>query len=153
LGVAALASHADERSVPPGFEREASFLRLLKMSSEPTGSFDPNDAPAWNLGELEKYFPKGGVDFVDVNHVLEGHVGREEILTQLKSRRGKVFEAFAHLSHIVSIPYKQYSALQFTRMAGGTSLVRVSDWYALTFRDSGSGACIIRFEYTMPEVE
>lgn len=139
------------RSIPKGLEGEAEFFELIKWPHEPTGGFDTADAPVWNIANLAKYIPAEGIEFIDANHALEGHVSRLKILNGLKNRKGEVFKAFAHLSHIYSIPYKQYSELRFARTAGGATVVSMADWYTLTFKRVGSQPVIVRWEYAQLE--
>ena len=138
------------RDVPPGFEREAAFFELVKWGSEPEGGFDEKMAPVWNLDELGTFVPDGGIEFVDVNHSFEGRVQKAQILQSLRQRQGQPFTAFAHLSHIYSIPYKQYSELTFKR-EGPLSVVQMAGWYLLTFKNDGKQLHIVRWEYTQFE--
>jgi hypothetical protein len=131
------------RDVPAGFEKEAAFFELVKWPSEPNDVFDAKGAPVWNLNELGKYVPDDGIEFVDVNHSFEGRVKRPEILRSLKQRQGQPFTAFAHMSHIYSIPYKQYSELAFAR-EGQMSVVKMADWYLLTFKSKGKQLQLVR---------
>src|SRR5206468_1565538 len=139
------------RVVQKGFAGEAAFFELVKWPSEPSGEFDATKAPSWDLKKLSKYVSADGIEFVDVNHVFEGHLGRKEILRGLKDRKGKVFQAFAHLSHIYSIPYKQYSELQFAKIPSGDIVVEMAGWYTLTFRHVDSQPVVVRWEYTQLE--
>jgi hypothetical protein len=140
------------RTVPSGFEAEAAFLELLKWPKEPVGVFDANKAPKWNVENISNYISDQGVDFSDVNHFFEGHVSKSEIIDQLKERQGKVFRAFAHLSHIYSIPFKQYSELAFEK-ADHQTAVTMATCYKLTFESVGGSPKIVRWEYTMLEGE
>ena len=151
LPVAAAEYRIDRRTIPRGFEGEAAFFERVKWPKEPTGTFQETQAPAWDLKALARYIPPEGIEFADVNHRFEGRVAREAILRSLKERRGAAFTAFAHLSHIYSIPYKQYSDLQFTKRVDGQTVVQMADWYTLTFRRAGSQPIIVRWAYTQLE--
>jgi hypothetical protein len=138
------------RSVPAGFEGEAAFFELVKWPEEPSGVFDAERAPSWNIEEIGRYIPVQGIEFVDVNHSFQGQIRRDAIIRSLKQRKGQPFRAFAHLSHIYSIPYKQYSELTFKR-EGSVAVVRMSDWYTLSFQHGGERPQIVRWEYTQLE--
>jgi hypothetical protein len=49
-------------------------------------------------------------------------VSKDQIKAQLSKRKGDVFVSFAHLSHIYSIPYKQYSELYFEEIDNGVRI-------------------------------
>jgi len=150
-GIAAEDYRIKERLVPKGFEHEASFFELLKMPKEPNVAFDAGHAPLWNLAELDKYLPKEGIEFLDINHAFEGRIDRKRITRELKDRSGEVFQAFAHLSSIYSLPYKQYSELHFSKRSADTSVVEIADWYKIMFKRVGTQVIIIRWEYMQLE--
>jgi hypothetical protein len=141
------------RSIPSRFEREVHFFEMLKWPKEPTGVFDARQTPSWNVNELFAYLPMDGIEFADVNHRLEGHVNRARIMQELTLRKGKVFVAFAHLSSIYTIPYKQYSELHFSQPATDTTVIEMARWYKLSFKRVGENAVITRWEYVQLEDE
>jgi hypothetical protein len=140
------------RSIPLGFESEAAFLDVIKWPVEPHEAFDAKNAPEWNLEALSQFIPDSGIDFTDVNRRGKKHFSRETILGSLKKRKGQPFVTFSHLSHIYSVPYKQYSSLEFKRV-GATTVVRVATWYRLTFRHSTHSAQLLRCDYLQLEGE
>jgi hypothetical protein len=147
------ASSADDfriydRIVPDGFECEAGFFELLKWPTRPLRAFDASQAPHWDLVKLSEYIPAGGIRFSDVNHSFEGLRSREEILRSLEQRKGEAFTAFAHLSSLYSIPYKQYSELQFSRLSDGTIGAKMAHWYVITFRAGDTNCQVARWEYS-----
>lgn len=136
----------ETRVVPPGFEAEAAFLEAIKLPAEPLDAFNARNAPEWNIETLAQYIPSSGILFTDVNQPGKKRISRESILRSLKKRGGQPFVTFSHLSHIYSIPYKQYSSLEFKRV-GETTVVRISSWYKLTFRHSTTGTQLVRCDY------
>lgn len=122
-----------ERNVPEQYQDEFEFLELIKWPQEPDGAFDASKAPRWNLTEVMAHISQDGVNFTDANGIAVGHVSKAEILEQLDKRDGQVFRSFAHLSHIYSIPYKQYSELSF-KDAGNETIVDIGGWYRLVFK-------------------
>ncbi len=141
------------RSFPSGYESEAAFFKLLKWPEPPEGSFDPAAAPHWDLDKLKKFLPADGIRFSDVNHRMEGTASREQILQSLENRKGNLFDSFAHLSHIYSIPYKQYSELSFRTDSKGRIVVDVAGWYTLTFVRNGKQSVVVKWEYNQLESE
>lgn len=142
----------ESRDVPPSFEAEVAFLETIKWPAEPLDAFNAKNAPAWNIEALAQYIPASGILFTDVNHKGKKRVSRESILRSLKARSGQPFVTISHLSHIYSIPYKQYSSLEFEQV-GDTTVVRISSWYRLTFRHSTTGVQLIRCDYLELEGE
>jgi len=141
------------RVVPAGFECEAGFFEFLKWPSRPRGPFDASRAPHWDLGKLSEYIPADGITFSDVNHRLEGHRSREEILRSLTRREGETFTAFAHLSSLYSIPYKQYSEMNFHRISDGMDNAKMGNWYVISFRTVGTNCQVAHWEYSELEGE
>ncbi len=139
------------RSIPRGYESEAAFFRLLQWPKPPDDMFNPDDAPHWELNELKKFIPPEGIKFSDVNHEMEGTAGQEQILQSLRTRKGKPFTSFSHLSHIYSVPYKQYSELTFKTDSKGQTVVNVAEWYTLTFRRDGKQPVIVQWDYNQIE--
>jgi hypothetical protein len=142
-----------KRVVPPGRECEASFFETLKFAHPPEGSFSAVAAPHWDLTRVGEFIAPEGVSFSDVNHGYGGIVDRKSILAQLGKREGRIFAAFAHMSHIYSIPYRQYSELHFASASNGKVVVDMAGWYAITFRESSSGCKVVKWEYRMREGE
>lgn len=121
-----------QRIVPTPYERGYDFLELIKRPNEPTGVFNAADAPNWDVPKAMSYISRHGITFTDVNGRLEGHMPKTEVEKQLRGRKGDIFSSFSHLSHIYSIPYKQYSELRFEKTDGGF-IIYISDWYCITF--------------------
>jgi hypothetical protein len=143
-----------ERIIPTGFEREARLLEMLTWPKEPVSGYNAKNAPKWDLHSVAPYISSRGIEFTDVNHAHEGRVSREQILRQLAARKGLAFDVFSHLSHIYSIPYKQYSELRFSsRDRSGGCVVGVGDWYRLTFVQKGGSPVLVRVDYQMREGE
>lgn len=139
------------RSFPHAYESEAAFFQLMQWPQPPDSMFNPTEAPHWDIGKIEKFIPPEGIEFFDVNGHTMGKASRKEILQNLKARNGKWFAAFAHLSHIYSIPYKQYSELSFSTDQKEQVLVNIASWYTLTFRKNGEQPVIVRWEYKQIE--
>ena len=122
-----------KRVVPLKHEKAFRFLELLRWPKAPSDAFDPTHAPKWDVKKLISYIPADGVTFSDVNGYMVGHVPKGQIRAQLEKREGRVFANFSHLSHIYSIPYKQYSELHFEDTRNGVT-IDVGGWYQITFR-------------------
>ena len=141
------------RVIPNGFESEAHFLELLKWPSPPEAEFRASDAPHWDTSALAQFFGDAPVIITNVNDSSTISVAKRDVISSLSMRNGRVFAAFSHLSHIYSIPYKQYSELRFTRPTADLSVVEVSTWYRLTFQRTSSGPKLIRLDYLALEGE
>jgi hypothetical protein len=109
---------------------------------------DASRAPHWDLVKLSEYIPAGGINFSDVNHRFEGLRSREEILRSLDQRKGEALTAFAHLSSLYSIPYKQYSEMMFSRLSDGTTSAKMAHRYVITFRAIGTHCQVARWQYS-----
>ena len=139
-----------ERVVPDEYQREFQFLELLKKDGEPTEGFSASDAPKWDMAKLMGYVAESGITFTDVNHQFEGTVTKAQIASQLKARKGKVFELLSHISHIYSIPYRQYSELKFSR-SGKLAKIDIAGWYHITFIASDTGVQVTQIDYLQEE--
>jgi hypothetical protein len=141
----------ERRITPAGYEPEAQFLELLKYPNPPEREFHVEDAPRWDIEVLKKYLPEGRIVFTDVNDSSRVEANRSTVETSLKTRNGRTFDVLSHLSHIYSLPYRQYSELRFSSPAPNTSVVQVSGWYRLTFQKSPQGAKLKQVDYLMWE--
>ena len=141
-----------QRVIPSEHQKAYQFFELLKWPNEPVGAFNANSAPAWDISKVLSYISPDGITFSDVNHRMEGHISKEQIKDDLTRRDGQVFVSFAHLSHIYSIPYKQYSELRFVTVDGGVK-VNVGNWYTITFVYEDEKAYAVNWSYEQLEVE
>ena len=139
-----------ERVVPDEYQQQFQFLELLKKDREPTGGFNASDAPQWDMEKLMGYVAESGIKFTDVNHQFEGTVAKAKIASQLKARKGKVFDLLSHISHIYSIPYRQYSGLKFSQ-SGQHTKIDIAGWYHLTFAPIDAGVQVIQIDYLQEE--
>jgi len=143
----------ENRVTPKGYESEARFLELLRNPDPSLREFKAQDAPHWNISALAEYISVSGLDFTDVNGPTNTHADHNAILASLRERQGKAFAVFSHLSSIYSIPFKQYSELQFSSTAKDASVVDVSTWYRLTFKRASNGSKLMRIDYLVLEGE
>jgi hypothetical protein len=140
-----------ERQIPQEYIDTYNFLELLKNTKQPIGAFNPIEAPKWDINKVMEYISKDSVTFVDPNYdkitIKTTYLNIEKAL---KVRKGKIFEKFAHLSHIYSIPYKQYSELKFVK-TGNSVIVYLAGWYKLEFINNESRYKLIKCEYLQIE--
>lgn len=134
------------RTIPIDFMPAVQFLEFIKFPKEPEDVFNPQEAPRWDVSRFMAFISARGVIFSDVNGRLRGPKSPDQIRTALASRRSQVFERFAHLAHIYSIPYKQYSELRFGKKEG-RFIVEVSHWYRLTFISEGGRLRLRKCDY------
>jgi hypothetical protein len=121
------------RTVPPEFVGGYQFLEFIKYSKEPEGAFQAKLAPHWNAKKMLKCISDSGITYNDVNDSQALSFTVKDIFRQIKQRRGRAFEIFAHLSYIYSTPYKQYSQLSFRRES--QFYIIEMPWYRLKFND------------------
>jgi len=141
-----------ERNISPEHKDIFRFFEAIQNPVEPRDAFSAKNAPRWDVARLMQFVPSNGISFADVNHAIEGHISAKQIQGALETRNGKAFRAFAHLSHIYSIPYKQYSELTFQNK-NDSVVVSVSNWYRLTFDHIGAHPVISKWEYIQLENE
>jgi hypothetical protein len=136
------------RDVPPDYRQAFEFLEFIKVPEEPRRAFRSEDAPRWNVGKLLSFIRSSGLLITDVNEPgVDKVYSVDELRRSLIARAGKAFRTMAHLSHIYSIPYTQYSELKFEPVPDGVA-VRLSSWYRLTFvRELGAWK-LAKCEYT-----
>ena len=135
-----------ERDIPPEHEKAFEFLELIKWPQEPKDGFNAMNAPSWDLSKLMYYISRNGITFSDVNSRLVGSFSKDQIKAQLSERKGDIFQSFAHLSHIYSIPYKQYSELHFEGVKNGV-IINIGGWYRLTFQYVDGNPYLIKLDY------
>jgi hypothetical protein len=135
-----------KRDIPTEYKDVLRFFEVIQNPVEPHDAFSAKDAPRWDVSQLMRFVSRNGIRFTDVNHEIEGRISAKQIQNALDMRKGKAFRAFAHLSHIYSIPYKQYSELNF-QSSKDSVVVSVSHWYRLTFDRSGAHPVISKWEY------
>jgi hypothetical protein len=142
-----------ERQIPQEYIDTYDFLELLKISKQPIGAFNPIEAPRWDVNKVMEYISKDSVIFVDPNYdeitVKTTYLNIEKALTV---RKGKIFNTFAHLSHIYSIPYKHYSELKFFK-TGNSVIVYLAGWYKLEFINNEGRYKLIKCEYLQREID
>ncbi len=143
----------ERRVTPAGFEGEAQFLELLKYPKPPVREFHVEDAPRWDVQTVARYLSDGTITFTDVNDSSRITEAKSATERSLQSRKGRAFRVFSHLSHIYSIPYRQYSELHFSSPKTDTSIVEVSTWYRLTFQRTPQGVKLKQIDYLVLEVE
>ena len=143
----------EHRVIPVGYETEGRFLEFLKYAQPPEGEFQVEDAPHWDIGVFMRYLSDERLVFTDVNDKPRLEAESAAIESSLRARKGRPFEVFSHLSHIYSIPYRQYSELRFSSPAPNTSVVEVSGWYRLTFHKTQQGAKLKQVDYLALEGE
>ena len=108
------------RDVPPEYRQAFEFLEFIKVPEEPRRAFRSEDAPRWNVGKLLSFIRSSGVLITDVNEPgVDKVYSVDELRRSLIARAGKAFRTMAHLSHIYSIPYTQYSELKFAPVPDG----------------------------------
>ena len=138
------------RTVPDDFRQAYEFLEFIKFPKEPEGGFEAQEAPRWDLSRFMSFISAEGVIFSDVNGGISGRRSPAQIRSALTQRKGAVFKVFAHLAHIYSIPYKQYSELTFQKK-DKSFIVNISDWYSLTFASEGDHLRLIKCDYLEQE--
>lgn len=151
----ALVAYASEyrinsRIVPPQHQKAFEFFELIKFPVKPKGMFKSSNAPKWNIEKIMGYISDEGIIFKDVNNRMVGSKSKNQIKESLSNRTGDIFNSFAHLSHIYSIPYKQYSELKFTDLKNGVK-IDVAQWYSLTFKYQKGEVTIINWDYNQIE--
>jgi hypothetical protein len=144
--------HIHKREIPQEYGDVYRFFETIQNPVEPRDAFSAKDAPRWDVPQLMQFVSPNGIRFTDVNHELEGRISAKQIQNALETRKGKVFRAFSHLSHIYSVPYKQYSELTF-QSSKDSVVVSVSHWYRLTFDRKGKRPVISKWEYVQLEGE
>ncbi len=134
------------RSIPEDFKDAYAFLEFIKHAKEPDDVFDAQEAPHWDISRFMSFVSKNGIVFSDVNGRLSGLKSRTQIKNAISNRKGRIFITFAHLAHIYSIPYEQYSELRFEKKEKDF-IVYLSDWYQLTFMLEGKRLRIAKCNY------
>jgi hypothetical protein len=126
------------RDVPQEFLDAFKFLEFIKYTKEPKGEFKPEAAPRWSRTIIDSIISDNGINFSDVNEDSSTLLSKNVILASLAQRKGMAFKTFSHISHIYSIPYKQYSELSFAKDTQARFIVNIANWYTLTFiREKG----------------
>lgn len=138
------------RSAPPEFLQAFEFLEFIKFPKEPKGVSNPQAAPHWDVPKFMTFISANGVAFSDVNREKPFQGSPTQIKASLIGRRGEIFSMFSHLAMTYSIPYKQYSELDFEK-TGNAFIVNVSDWYRLTFVSEGNRLRLVKCDYLMTE--
>lgn len=121
----------------------------------PTGGvgFDTSFIPPIRPGDVLAMLSDSGLTLHDVNEAdTTVHLTRRQVELQLARRRGRAFTSLAHLAHIYSQPYPQYSALEFARGPEGLEVV-IGGWYRLTFARERGGLRLRRVSYLELEGE
>lgn len=139
-------------SAPPGFSDPQAFLDLIKLPSEPSGRFDPANAPHWNIDRFMSFMSEQGVVLTDVNDSSHRTVSANQLRSELISRKGEAFKTFAHLAHIYSMPYRQYSEVSYQKVSHG-SVLALSYGYTLTFALENGQQRLVRCDLTASEGE
>jgi hypothetical protein len=134
------------RSIPENFRDVYAFLEFIKYPKEPDDVFNAQEAPYWDISRFMSFISKNGVLFSDVNGRLSGLKSPAQIRNAISNRKGRIFTAFAHLAHIYSVPYKQYSELGFEKK-DKDFIVHLSDWYQLTFKLEGKRLRMTKCNY------
>jgi hypothetical protein len=142
-----------KRDIPEQYKDIFNFLELLKWKPDDPGYYDIKSTPNWNTSEVMNYIASKGVLFIDPNDEFKKVLIKEQIEKELKKRTGKSFEMISHMSHIYSIPYKQYSELKFEQTDNNETVVYVASWYKLIFENSLNKHLLISCEYLQLEGE
>jgi len=141
-------SNADQEE----FKQIHEFLNFIKFSNTPSGGFNAQEAPHWDLVKFISFLSSQGVTFTDINFESNIHYSISQIKSEISKRKGNAFKTFSHLAHIYSQPYKQYSELTFEKKVKMIA-VSVADWYVLTFTSENGRWHLIKCEYVMLEGE
>jgi hypothetical protein len=140
------------RNVPPEFTQAFEFLEFIKFPKEPKGVFNPQAAPHWDVSKFITFISANGVAFSDVNREKPFQGSPTQIKAALIARRGEIFSMFSHLAMTYSIPYKQYSELDFEQ-TDNQVIVNVAELYRLTFVLEGNRLRLAKCDYLMIEGE
>lgn len=141
-------SNADQEE----FKQIYEFLNFIKFPNAPSGAFNAQEAPQWDLVKFISFLSSQGVIFSDINYQSNSYYSVSQIKSELSKRKGKIFKTFSHLAHIYSQPYKQYSELTFERKDKNI-VVSVADWYVLTFMIENGRFRLTKCDYIMLEGE
>ena len=139
-----------KRDIPKEFAPAHGFLELIKFPSEPQTGFNPRHTPNWDQASFMSFISARGVVFTDVNDASKVSRSFEQIKAAIQSRTGNTFRTFAHLAHIYSNPYKQYSELSFSKIPNG-QIITLSYGYNLTFQFEGGKPKLVRCDFTAEE--
>ncbi len=139
-----------KREIPKQYDRTYRFLEFIKDTKTSNEAFDANKAPHWEVTEILSFIANNGVTFTDVNGYINGHFSTAVIRKALISRKGQIFITFAHLAHIYSIPYTQYSSLSFDSIHDGV-VVHIAEEYDLTFKNEKGLLYLTDCSYKMLE--
>jgi len=139
-----------KRVTPAEFSEPQGFLDSIKHSSEPKGGFDPSKAPRWNTDRFMSFISDQGVVLTDVNDSSNRKVSPGQLRSELTSRKGEAFKTFAHLAHIYSIPYKQYSEVSYQKTDHG-AVLNLSYGYKLTFTIEAGKYRLTQCDFTASE--
>jgi hypothetical protein len=142
-----------ERIIPPEYRTTAEFLEYLKPAREPASGFEASVAPRWDIDRLLSFIASDGFTATDLNRNggKPRRVSIKEIRSAVASRKGPTFSTLAHLGYIYGQPYKQYSELHFQPMAAGGVVVKLADWYQITFARQADALKVTRIDYLMRE--
>ena len=140
------------KDIPPEYQHAFAFLEFIKWNVKPSEAFEASRAPHWNVEQLMSFLTASRLVLTDVNQDegKERTFSPRDIQKSLVRRRGVPFKAFAHLAHIYSKPYPQYSKLTFTPKGHGV-ILDVADWYKLTFSREGGTLKLVRLDYMVEE--
>jgi len=146
-------SRTAAQSVSPDSAQAIAFLEFLKGGEDDAArkrAFDVMRGGYWNNERLLKFLYPAGVTFSDVNGDTTWHLSIARIRSQFARRSGAAFTMMVHLAHIYSQPEPQYSRLTFPG-DGQDFVVKVADWYRITFVHRGQNLRVAKIEYLMKE--
>ena len=121
------------------------FLVALEVPNKPVRRFVPEAAPMFDPAKVGQVLSPSGITFAGVGSPKPKVVSKDEVLRQLRERKGEVFRTFAHLGFLLSHPKPQYSTVHCTKK-GDRLIATLATWYKLTFQSTQSGISLLEIE-------
>ncbi len=151
----------NEKDIPKEFPMIYEFLESFKLD-EKYYSQDSNPPYEkfinWDLSKLETQISNNGV-LINIKNNLndEGDYSKlfskDEVTSELRSRTGKVFDAFEYISFLYSCPgaYKntRYADTPIFEKDGNETIVSIANQIELTFENSSTNCKIKKIEYSL----
>ena len=131
------------------------FLEFLKSGEDAAArsrGFSVIRGGYWKNEQLPAFLDTAGVTFVDMDRDTTWHETPVGMRSKVARRSGMAFTMLVHLGHIYAQPEPQYSRLTFSADTGRL-VVRVGDWYRLTYVHRGPRLRAAKIEYLMKETE
>jgi hypothetical protein len=132
-----------------------SLLDSLKIIAPTGGSgFDTSFVPNVTARSVLSLVSDSGLVLDDVNEPdTTIRATPAAIARAIEKREGRVFVSLAHLAHLYSLPYPQYSSLRFTPTSSGIDVDVGTSSYHVRFVRQGDGLRISRISYAELEGE